>query len=107
EDGGFACHLVDGPRGPRHELKPGLLRMAQRSRATLFPGVHAAEWSWRAPPHRGARQSPPLPFSRPAVRYLPPRCVPANLEPASAEELRREIERELLANGAGPEAGLG
>ncbi len=103
-EGGFACHLVDGPRGPRHELKPGLLLMAQRSRATLFPAVYAAKWGWR--PNSWDRQLVPLPFSRVAARYLPPRCVPANLDAASADALRREIERELLENGAQLEAEL-
>jgi lysophospholipid acyltransferase (LPLAT)-like uncharacterized protein len=98
EAGGFACHLVDGPRGPRHEVKPGLLMMAQRSGATLFPAVYAARWSWR--PHSWDRQLIPLPFTRAAARYLPARCVPANLEAASLEALRLEIEQEMLQAGA-------
>ena len=104
QDAGFACHLVDGPRGPRHELKPGLLLMAQRSGAALFPAVYAARWSWR--PHSWDRQLIPLPFSRAAVRYLPPRCVPENLDEASVEEVRRDLERELLREGAQLEAEL-
>jgi hypothetical protein len=104
EAGGFACHLVDGPRGPRHELKPGLLMMAQRSGATLFPAVYAARWSWR--PHSWDRQLIPFPFSLAAARYLPPRCVPANLDAASVETLRLELEREVLQAGAELEARL-
>jgi lysophospholipid acyltransferase (LPLAT)-like uncharacterized protein len=102
EAGGFACHLVDGPRGPRHELKPGLLMMAQRSGATLFPTAYAASWSWR--PNSWDRQLVPLPFSRVAVRYLPPRCVAPNLDAESVELLRVELERELVETGADLEA---
>ena len=105
ESGGFACHLVDGPRGPRRELKPGLLLMAQRSGATLFPTAYAARWSWR--PNSWDRQLVPLPFSRVAARYLPPRCVAPNLDAESLELLRVEIERELLAAGAALDAQLG
>lgn len=94
EHGAFVGHLVDGPRGPRRELKPGLLMMAQRSGATLFPAVYSARWSWR--PHSWDRQLIPFPFSPAAARYLPPRCVPANLDAASVETLRVELERELL-----------
>jgi len=104
EGGGFACHLVDGPRGPRHELKPGLLMMAQRSRATLIPAVYAAKWHWR--PHSWDRQVIPLPFTRAAVRYLPARCVPANLDAASVEALTRELGREMLDAGEQLEAEL-
>jgi len=111
EAGGFACHIVDGPRGPRRELKPGLLLMAQRSRAVLFPAVYAAKWHWR--PHSWDRHVIPLPFSRAAVRYLPARCVPADLDPASVEALTRDLEREMIdasaqldAELAGQPAGL-
>jgi lysophospholipid acyltransferase (LPLAT)-like uncharacterized protein len=105
EEGGFACHLVDGPRGPRHELKPGLLLMAQRSGATLFPTVYAARWRWR--PNSWDRQLIPLPFSRAAARYLPPRCVPADLDAASVEAVRSGLEQEMLEAGAELEARLG
>src|SRR5262245_57532897 len=104
EQGGFACHLIDGPRGPRHPMKPGLLLMAQRSRATVFPAVFGAKWHWR--PNSWDRQIIPLPFSRAAVRYLPARCVRPDLDPPSVEALTRELEREMVDAYAQLEAEL-
>jgi lysophospholipid acyltransferase (LPLAT)-like uncharacterized protein len=42
------CHVVDGPRGPRGEVKPGLLLMAQRSGAVLIPVLYATRQKWVA-----------------------------------------------------------
>ncbi len=33
----IAIHALDGPQGPKGVVKPGLIRMAQRSRAAIFP----------------------------------------------------------------------
>ena len=104
EQGGFACHLIDGPRGPRHQMKPGLLLMAQRSRATVFPAVFAAKWHWR--PNSWDRQVIPLPFSRAAARSLPARCVRPDLDAASVEALTRELEREMIDASAQLDAEL-
>ena len=71
EHGAFVGHLVDGPRGPRREVKPGLLLMAQRSGATLFPTVYAAKWAWR--PRSWDRQL---------------RCRPATSPPVTTAALR-------------------
>lgn len=96
EAGGFVCHLMDGPRGPRRELKPGLLLMAQRSGATLFPLVYGVGWHVRVA--SWDRHLIPLPFSRVIARFLPPRCVRADLDAASLEALQHDLERELLEN---------
>lgn len=37
----------DGPRGPRREVKPGVVRAAQRERAWILPLHASAEFSWR------------------------------------------------------------
>jgi lysophospholipid acyltransferase (LPLAT)-like uncharacterized protein len=87
-------HLVDGPRGPRRELKPGLVLMAQRSGAVLVPTVYSTRWKWCAP--SWDRLQIPLPFARIVRRHLPPRCVPANLAPEEAEALRRDLHAELI-----------
>lgn len=88
------CHLVDGPRGPRGEIKPGLILLAQRSGAALIPVVYTASWKWVAR-RSWDRMVVPLPFSRLAVRHLPPRWVPRDLDDVAAEALRRELEDEL------------
>jgi len=87
-------HFVDGPRGPRRELKAGLVLMAQRSGAVLVPTVYSTRWKWCAP--SWDRTKIPLPFARIVRRHLPARCVPADLDAEAAEALRRELHQELI-----------
>ena len=90
----------DGPRGPRRELQPGVLLIAQRSGLPIMPLASAARWcrtldSWD-------RFEVPLPFSRMLVAVGEPIHVPANLPqdllltesgPRVEEALRRVEER--------------
>ena len=87
------CHVVDGPRGPRGEVKPGLILLAQRSGAVLFPVLYATRHKWQA--GSWDRMQVPLPFGRVVARFLAPREVPQELESEAAEALRLEIEQEL------------
>lgn len=87
------AHFVDGPRGPRHDVKPGLVAMAQRSRAPLVPVAFAISRKWTAP--SWDRHQVPLPFARVAIRLLPARCVPADLDEAEAKALSKELGDEL------------
>ena len=96
------CHLVDGPRGPRGEVKPGLILMAQRSGAALIPALYATRHKWRA--GSWDRMQVPVPFARVVARYLAPRDVPRELTPEAAEALRVEIERDLAREEARLEA---
>lgn len=89
----LAGHLVDGPRGPRREMKPGVVLMAQRSGAVLIPSVYATRHKWCAP--SWDRLQVPLPFSRVVRRDLPARCVPKHLDAEEAEKLRVELHEEL------------
>ena len=57
----------DGPRGPRRELKPGVVAAAQRAGAAIIP-VHAeASRAWRL--HSWDRFMIPKPAARVTVRY--------------------------------------
>jgi lysophospholipid acyltransferase (LPLAT)-like uncharacterized protein len=57
----------DGPRGPRRELKPGVVAAAQRAGAAIIP-VHAeANRAWRL--HSWDRFMIPKPAARVTVRY--------------------------------------
>ena len=53
---------VDGPRGPRHKSKPGVLALVKRSGALLVPGV--TDCTPRIELRSWDRQRVPLPFSR-------------------------------------------
>lgn len=57
----------DGPRGPRRELKPGVVAAAQRARAVVVP-VHAeADRAWRL--HSWDRFMIPKPLARVRITY--------------------------------------
>jgi len=57
----------DGPRGPRRELKPGVIAAAQRGAAVVVP-VHAeSDRSWRL--HSWDRMMIPKPFARVRISY--------------------------------------
>ncbi len=98
------CHLVDGPRGPRGEIKPGLVLLAQRSGAALIPIVYSASRKWVA--NSWDRMVVPLPFGRMVARRLAPRWVARDLDEAGAEALRRELEDELRREQAKLDAEL-
>ena len=67
QEGRSVAFTPDGPRGPRRELKPGVLAAAQRGHATVVP-IHAeAEWAWRL--HSWDRFVIPKPAARVTVRY--------------------------------------
>jgi lysophospholipid acyltransferase (LPLAT)-like uncharacterized protein len=57
----------DGPRGPRRQLKPGVVAAAQRGAAVIVP-VHAeADRSWRL--HSWDRMMIPQPAARVTITY--------------------------------------
>ena len=82
-----AVHVVDGPRGPKGEVKPGLIRMAQISGATIFPIFISAEKAWLA--RSWDRFLVPKPFSRVTIRWGQPFLVPKEKSMKSFENLRK------------------
>ena len=85
ENGADAAVTVDGPRGPRHEVKEGAVYLAARSGALLLPmrAVYSrakrfASWD---------RFQAPWPFSRVRFIFGQAYAVPADLD---AEGLARE-----------------
>ena len=89
-----ACITVDGPRGPRHVVKPGAIFLAFRTPAYLVPirvFIEKAKVfrSWD-------RFQLPLPFSRVHVAWGEPYRVSAeNLNEEALEHECRELESRL------------
>lgn len=74
EDGCTVAITPDGPRGPRREVKPGVVRAAQRAGAMILP-VHAVTGSaWRF--RSWDRLMVPKPFARIDIGYGKPFAVP-------------------------------
>ncbi|MGI8818861.1 MAG: lysophospholipid acyltransferase family protein [Gemmatimonadales bacterium] len=72
---GAVAFTPDGPRGPRRELKPGVVAAAQRGGATIVP-IHAeADRAWRL--HSWDRFVIPKPLARVSITYGRPFQVAA------------------------------
>lgn len=89
----FVIHIVDGPKGPKGVVKPGLISMAQVSGAAVLPVIVSAKKAWIA--GSWDRFLIPKPFSEVTIEWGQPFVVPRDLDPVEHEELRREIEQSL------------
>jgi lysophospholipid acyltransferase (LPLAT)-like uncharacterized protein len=94
QDGHMLGHVVDGPRGPAGEIKPGLMLMAQRSGAAIVPMYGASRRHWTAE-RSWDRMEVPLPCSPVLFRLGPPRRVPPETDEARLDAIRRELEAEM------------
>jgi lysophospholipid acyltransferase (LPLAT)-like uncharacterized protein len=91
-------HIVDGPRGPKGVVKPGLISMAQVSGAVILPVIASAKKAWRLP--SWDRFLIPKPFSEVTIEWGRPFVVPRNADSESYEELRHAIEAYLIEGHA-------
>jgi len=93
--GAAAAVAVDGPRGPRGEVKPGALFIARASGGVVVPVTTSAAWSIRL---SGSwdRFVLPLPWSRMLVLRGEPVEVPRG-EDEHLEEARARLQRDLEA----------
>jgi len=86
---GAVAFTPDGPRGPRRELKPGVVAAAQRGGGVIVP-IHAeADRAWRL--HSWDRFMIPKPLARVRIAYGRPFEV-AEGEAGLAEGLARAVE---------------
>ena len=98
ETGVPVAFTPDGPRGPRRELKPGVLAAAGRAEALVLPISAAADRSWRL--RSWDRFMIPKPFARVRIAYGEPygvdpdRAASAEAAEEAAERLNR-LEQEI------------
>ncbi len=91
--GSHALVIPDGPRGPRYQVQPGIVLVAEKTGATILPVTYSARWkkvltSWD-------RFIIPLPFSRVVVVYGEPIQVPSPLIPTLLRAKQHELENAL------------
>ena len=77
--------FCDGPTGPRHHLRDGVLQLARISGAPIIPVSHSASPSWRA--KSWDRFMIPKPFSRGIIRLGEPIYIPRRI--GSEDEIKR------------------
>ena len=70
DDGCTIAITPDGPRGPRHDVKPGVVRAAQRANVMILPLHAVAQSAWRF--GSWDRMMLPKPFARVDVAYGEP-----------------------------------
>lgn len=80
EEGIPVAFTPDGPRGPRRELKPGILAAAARAGALVLPIAAAADRAWRL--RSWDRFMIPKPFARVRIAYGEP--YPVAVEEAAS-----------------------
>lgn len=89
--GAIAAITVDGPRGPRHEVKPGAIKLAQLSKTPLMGMVATSSRCYRF--KSWDRMFFPFPFSRLTVYFLAPRYIGPDDD---ADEAMRGLREAML-----------
>jgi lysophospholipid acyltransferase (LPLAT)-like uncharacterized protein len=97
-EGGIVALLVDGPRGPAHVAKSGVISAARMGGVPVLPTAFAAR-----PCYRFAswdRMLLPLPFARVIVYYDEPLPVPRDASDEQIEALRAALDQRLRTRTA-------
>lgn len=87
---------TDGPRGPRHEVKDGILYLASQSGRPIVPTAFVASRGWR-PRGRWTDMLVPLPFATSWIVGSRPIVVPPGLRPDQLGPYREELQRAMDA----------
>ena len=84
---------VDGPRGPRRRVQPGVVYLASRTGLPIVPCGFAFHRPWRA--KSWDRFAVPKPFCRAVAVGGMPITVPPDLDRAGVEAYRRHVEQAI------------
>lgn len=87
---------VDGPKGPPHVVKPGVIDVARRGSVAIVPLTALGDRNWVL--GSWDRLNIPKPFARVAVSYGEPIVVPEDVDEQGFERLRVELQNQLLAH---------
>ena len=91
--GKIVAMAVDGPRGPLHEVKPGILYLAGKLNKPIIPVATSAKWRWilKKP---WDKYLLPVPFTKAVIVYGEPVVVDGTTE-AELESKRQDLEKAL------------
>ena len=93
DDGWTVAFTLDGPRGPRHKVKPGPVALARSSGVPMTMFHAAVEQAWAL--NTWDRLMIPLPFSRVLVRFGTLISVPADATDEDIERYTVELQTSL------------
>lgn len=88
----------DGPRGPKHELNPGVVVLAQKTGTPILPTRLRYRTSWKL--KTWDRFQIPVPFSRIDVHLGPYLEIPATFSPEEFEKQRLSVQAALCGEDA-------
>jgi lysophospholipid acyltransferase (LPLAT)-like uncharacterized protein len=103
-DGYDLAVVPDGPRGPRHVAKPGVIHLARATGAPVFPVSYAATRKRRL--HSWDRLMIPLPFSSILFVAGEPLAVPRHTPDDEIDAKRQLLEARLDEITQAAEAGV-
>ena len=101
KSGGSMVFTPDGPRGPRHKAAEGIIALAQLSGARIIPIACAMRPRLRV--RSWDRLQIPAPFARGIVAGGEQLRVPADIDAATRETFRAELESRLESLTGGVE----
>jgi len=96
EDRHSIAFTVDGPRGPRYVVKPGIIRLASQTGAPIIPLGAASRRLFHKFDRAWDHFHAPLPFTDLHLTYGEPLHVPANLSEDEIQQYAQRLEAELM-----------
>lgn len=96
KDHPLAVHVLDGPRGPRGVVKPGLIVLAEQAGVPIVPIYVSMSSAWILNSWDGCLI--PKPFSKIVIRWGQPRAIPRDIDEQTFEDARQGIETHMLEN---------
>lgn len=94
-DGYDVAVTPDGPKGPRYEVQPGVIYIAQRSGMPIIPVTNSAKKRWTL--KSWDNFIIPKPFSKATIILGEPIYVDSQSSPREIEEKRGKLEEKLLS----------
>ena len=85
----------DGPRGPRYQVQPGVIALAQLTGRAVVPVAYSLSRKWILKSWDGFQI--PMPFAVCRMVLDRPLHVPRDLSPEEREVWRRKLEHSLIA----------
>lgn len=86
---------IDGPKGPRHGCKPGIVLIAKETQAPILPAIAEAKSVWEF--NSWDRFKVPKPFATIVITYGEPIMVPKDATPEQVTEYCHLVEERLAA----------
>jgi lysophospholipid acyltransferase (LPLAT)-like uncharacterized protein len=94
QEGLDICVTPDGPRGPRYQLQPGIIKLAESTGAPIIPIHVRFSSAWRL--KTWDRFVIPKPFSRVQVTFAEPIFLTRGMDAESFENERIKIEKLMI-----------